>query len=323
MSGAHACAVAVSDEHRWEITSAFVAAGLVRDERVVYFDDGTVDFVLGRLADDRVPVAGPLADGQLFIISADDTRALMRTPVSYVQEVLVNAIDESLARGYTGMRMTGQLSYALNRPGGVALHEYCGGLDMVLEGRPARMLCVFDPKCFSDDDIERLRRQHREEFIATAVYDDALLRITHTGPSQARLAGEVDHSNRPVIARLLENILDESLRSHSAPTDITLNLATLRFLDVAGAVSLVHAAEQFPSTHRLVLSEVRPRVLRVLDRCGAPFAAQLVLTSRPGFDSADVSPADVSEVDVSEVDMSPADMSPADVSEPDMSEAAS
>ncbi|MGH3565728.1 MAG: MEDS domain-containing protein [Pseudonocardia sp.] len=303
MAGAHACAVAVSDEHRWEITSAFVAAGLVRDERVVYFDDGTIDFVLGRLADDRVPVAGPLTDGQLSIISSDDTRALMRTPVSHVQKVLANAIDESLARGYTGMRMTGQFSYALSRPGGVALHEYCGGLDLVLDGRPARVLCLFDPKRFPDDDAERLRRQHREELIATAVYDDALLRITRTGPSQARLAGEVDHSNRPMIARLLENILDESLRSHSAPTDVTVNLATLRFLDVAGAVSLVHAAEQFPSTHRLVLSGVRPRVLRVLDRCGAPFAAQLVLTAHPGPGSTDMSPADVSEPDVNEAEL--------------------
>jgi len=304
MSGAHACAVAVSDEHRWEITSAFITAGLVRDECVVYFDDDTIDRVLDRLADDRVPVAGPLADGQLSIISTDDTRALMRTPVAHVQKVLGNAIDESLAQGYTGMRMTGQFSYALTRPGGVALHEYCDGLDMVLEGRPARVLCLFDPRRFSDDDIERLRRQHREEFTAAAVYDDALLRITRTGQSQARLAGEVDHSNRPMIARLLENILDESLRSHSASTDLTLDLATLRFLDVAGAVSLVHAAEQFPSTHRLVLSSVRPRVLRVLDRCGAPFAAQLVLTSHPGFANSDANQADANQADASETDAS-------------------
>ena len=47
---------------------------------------------------------------------------------------------------------------------------------------------------------------------------------------------------------------------------------------MAGAVGLVHAAEEFPSTHRLMLTGVRPRVARVLDRCGAPFAEQLVVT---------------------------------------------
>lgn len=114
-----------------------------------------------------------------------------------------------------------------------------------------------------------------------AIYDDTLLRITSTGPGGARLAGEVDHSNRERIRRLLATTLDHALRSHSGPTDITLDLSSLRFLDVAGAVSLVHAAEEFPSSHRLVLTGVRPRVARVLDRCGAPFAAQLELHSRP------------------------------------------
>jgi anti-anti-sigma factor len=95
----------------------------------------------------------------------------------------------------------------------------------------------------------------------------------------------VDHSNRPRIRRLLETALDQALRSHAGPTDITLDLSSLRFVDVAGAVSLVHAAEEFPSSHRLVLTGVRPRVLRVLDRCGAPFAAQLVVQPRTEQDS--------------------------------------
>ena len=80
-------------------------------------------------------------------------------------------------------------------------------------------------------------------------------------------------------------MLDQALRSHSAPTDIKLDVSSLRFLDVAGAVSVVHAAEEFPSTHRLRLTGVRPRVLRLLDRCGAPFAAQLVVEAHPEPDS--------------------------------------
>jgi hypothetical protein len=57
-------------------------------------------------------------------------------------------------------------------------------------------------------------------------------------------------------------------------------MSSLRFLDVAGAVGLVHAAEEFPDAHRLILTGVRPRVQRVLDRCGAPFATQLVVRTR-------------------------------------------
>ena len=76
-------------------------------------------------------------------------------------------------------------------------------------------------------------------------------------------------------------MLDQTLRSHSAPTDVVLDLSSLRFLDVAGGISAVHAAEEFPSTHRLRLVGVRPRIMRLLERCGAPFAAQLVVEAHP------------------------------------------
>ena len=67
-----------------------------------------------------------------------------------------------------------------------------------------------------------------------------------------------------------------------APAALELDLSSLRFLDVAGAVGLVHAAEEFPEAHRLSLTGVRPGVLRALDRCGAPFAAQLDVTAHLG-----------------------------------------
>lgn len=282
--GAHVCAVPISDEQLWEMSADFVAEGLTQDERVVYFDDGTAEAVLDRLADDDVPVRGPLADGQLSIIPAEVTRAALRSPVAQVREMLSTSIGEALDQGWSGFRLTGQLSYALRRAGGIGLPEYHAVVDEVICDRPARVLCFYDRRRYPDDAIEEMRGLHRDEILGPAVYDDGLLRITRTGASSVRLAGDIDHSNRPVIARLLASMLDGALRSHSAPTDIHLNLSSLRFLDVAGSVSMVHAAEGFPSTHRLVLTGVRPRVLRVLDRCGAPFAAQLVVRPRSRAD---------------------------------------
>lgn len=84
-------------------------------------------------------------------------------------------------------------------------------------------------------------------------------------------------SNRSIVEPLLLRLLDETLRSHSAPAVVTVDMASLRFLDVAGAVSFIHAAEGYPSTYRLVLRGVRPRVQRVLERCGAQFASPLVV----------------------------------------------
>ena len=39
----HACAVADSDEHLWEVTAAWLAGGLTEGERVLYFEDETAD----------------------------------------------------------------------------------------------------------------------------------------------------------------------------------------------------------------------------------------------------------------------------------------
>ena len=276
----HACAVPVSDEQLWEMTAEFVAAGLDRGEQVVYFDDGTSSHVLERLADDRVLVGPSIEDGSFAIVPPDATRTALRSPLPAVAEIVTATVDGAVAQGYSGVRLTGQFNYALQRAGGVSLAEYDTVFDDVSRERPVRILCLYDRRRFPDGAIEEMRARHHTELVVPAIYDDGLLRITAIGPVAARVAGEVDHSNRPRIRRLLEAALDDALRSHSAPTDITLDLSSLRFLDVAGAVSLVHAAEEFPSTHRLVLTGVRPRVVRVLDRCGAPFAAQLVVEPR-------------------------------------------
>jgi anti-anti-sigma factor len=280
-SAAHACAVPVSDEQLWEMTSRFIAAGLAAGEQVVYFDDGTVESVLERLVDDRVPVRGPLAEGQLAVVETERTRRALRSPAREVRDSLVAQVDEAVAAGYAGLRVTGQLSYGLKRAGGSGLAEYDAVMEEVATGRPARVLCLFDRRRFPEDEIEELRAMHRVEVEAPALYDDNLLRVTRIAPFRVRLAGEVDHSNRPVVSRLVDVTLDDALRSPTSPATIELDLSSLRFLDVAGAVALVHAAEAFPESHRLALRGVRRGVLRVLERCGASFAPQLEVTAHP------------------------------------------
>ena len=279
---AHACAVPGSEEQLREMTAAFLAAGLSVGEQVVYLDDGTADAVLERLVDDRVPVRGPLADGQLTVVDAAQTRAMFRSPVRDAAVALATMIDTAVGAGYPGFRMTGQFSAGLTRSDGLHLADYDAAVESVLVGRPARVLCIYDRHRYPDDAIARLRSMHRIELDAPALYDDNLLRITRTGAFRTRLAGEIDHSNRLMVLRMVASTLDEALRSHSSPAALEFDLSSLRFLDVAGAVGLVHAAEGFPETHRLALHGVRPGVLRVLDRGGAPFAAQLDVSPHPG-----------------------------------------
>jgi anti-anti-sigma factor len=273
----HACATPASDEQLWEMTSAYIAAGLAQGEQVAYYDDGTSDRVIERLLDDEVEIDEPLDRGQLTILPADSTRAALTSPVEDMSRLITEQIGAALSQGWRGLRVTGQFNYSLQRRDGVSVQACDAGLDRAVQGKPASAMCFYDRAHWPDDVIELMRAVHTVEIDAPTIYDDNLLRITTTGPASARVAGEVDHSNRPQVRRLLSTALDEALRAHNAPTDITLDVRSLRFVDVAGAVDLVHAAEEFPSSHRLVLRGVRPRVGRVLDRCGAPFAEQLVV----------------------------------------------
>lgn len=280
----HAVAVPVSDEQLWQISAEFLAHGLVRGEHVIYFDDGTSDRVLERMTDDGVAVAGPLREGRFSIVPSDGHRSPHE-----VAETVRATVDAALAAGYPAVRITGRLTFVVRDSG---MTDYDRVIEEVVRDRPAHVLCIYDRARYPDEVVEAVRAAHRTEVVAPAIYDDGLLRITALGPGSARVAGEVDHSNRPRIRSFLEAALDKALRLPDAPTDISLDLSSLRFLDVAGAVGLVHAAEEFPNAHRLVLTGVRPRVQRVLDRCGAPFATQLVVQTRSDQPPADQPPAD-------------------------------
>jgi anti-anti-sigma factor len=283
----HAIAVPVSDEQLWEVSAEFLAHGLLRGEHVVYFDDGTSDRVLERMTDDGIAVAGPLREGRFSIVPTE-----RHTSPHEVAERVRATVDAALAAGYPAVRITGRLTVATHAGGEAGMAHYDQVIEEVVSRRPARVLCIYDRAHHPEEFVEAMRAAHRTEVAAPAIYDDGLLRITAIGPGAARVAGECDHSNRPRIRSFLEAALDRALRQPDAPTDITLDLSSLRFLDVAGAVGLVHAAEEFPDAHRLVLTGVRPRVQRVLDRCGAPFATQLVVQARSDLPPLDLPPVD-------------------------------
>src|SRR5690606_34269103 len=282
----HAIAVPVSDEQLWEIAAEFLAHGLSRGEQVIYVEDGTSDRVLERMTDDGVAVAGPLREGRFTILPGDRHRSPQEAA-----EAVRAGVDAALAAGFPAVRITGRLSFSVAQAA-AGVEDYDRIVDEVVRDRPAHVLCIYDRGRYPDEVVDAMRAAHRTEVVSPAIYDDGLLRITALGPGAARVAGECDHSNRPRIRSFLEAALDKALRLPDAPADITLDLSSLRFLDVAGAVGLVHAAEEFPEAHRLVLTGVRPRVQRGLDRCGAPFATQLVVHARSHLPPVDTPPVD-------------------------------
>ncbi|MET0189237.1 MAG: MEDS domain-containing protein [Pseudonocardia sediminis] len=282
----HTCLMPDSDEHAWEATAAWIAGGLVAGERVIYFEDCTADRLLERLDDDRVPVESAIADGQFQIVPTEQTRAMVSVPMDQVETVTEQVIGETIAQGWPGMRLIGEAARGRMGMGLDELVAYETGIDNVLSRNPtARLLCLYDRQQFDDEAVAAMRSVHGTEYTAPPSYDDGLLRVTRPVASTLRLAGEIDHSNRSVLRRMIDGALEQTLREVDVPVDVTLDLASLRFLDVAGAVELLRGAQQFPAEQRVVLRGPRARVMRALRRCGAESIAQLVVEPRTHTDA--------------------------------------
>lgn len=279
----HSCMVPDSDEHVWEAASAWVTSGLRAGERVLYFEDETADRLLQRLADDRVPLDAAMADGQFQVIPTEVARPIVTGPIEGLEVAMRHAIEETAGQGWPGMRLLGEAARGRIDIGLDSLVAYERHIDQLLAQHPStRLLCLYDRTRYEPDVVEALRAVHGTELAAPPAYDDGLLRVTRPVPSTLRLAGEIDHSNRSVLRRMLDGALEQTLRAVDVPVDVTMDLASLRFLDVAGAMELLRGAQQFPEDQRVVLRAPRSRVLRALQRCGAGSVGQLVVESPAG-----------------------------------------
>ena len=220
-SAVHACAVPGSDEQLWEMTARFLGDGLAAGEQVVYFDDGTVDAVLERLVDDRVPVDRPLADGQLTVVDAEEhPRSRCARPVRDAARMLAAQIDEAVDAGYTGLRMTGQFNYGLLRPGRGRpgrLRRRC--IDTVLAGRPAPACCASTTAAASPTTPSSgCARCTASRSRHPALYDDGLLRVTRGRPvPPAGWPARWTTATGPSSQRMVAAALDDALRGPTTP----------------------------------------------------------------------------------------------------------
>ena len=276
--GDHACVVMDSDEQHWEVAADFVIGGLLRNEKIVYFDSASsAEPLMRRLREHNVDVEQHRRSGQFDVLPPQVTDRLWLMSVPEVHGLLGQTVEAALAEGYPSIRITDECAGAARRPGGVALAEYDKAVHDAMQGNPVSMLCQYERTDWSLEELAELRAQHPIEMVAPAIYDDGLLRIIRSAPFRTRVTGEIDFSNRHLVRDIIDKELDQALRTLRHNGEIEVHLESLRFADVTAIVQFLQAAEGFPESQRLVLYGVQPVVRRVLDRCGAAFTTQLSL----------------------------------------------
>ena len=278
----HACLVPDSEDHLWEATAAFVAGGLAAGERVVYFENDTADVLLGRLADDRVPVAGALADGGLVIVPTQRTRQVCAFPVADIVELMRQTIVRIRERRVAGHPARGRVPRA-------AADRRAAQARRVRDGRRRPPGRAPERRYALPVRPALLRRRGRGRDARDPPHRAGHTRALRRHPAARHRVGghraPVRGRDRPVqpAAGPARCWRPRSTPRCAPPTPPPTSRSTWR--RCASSTSRVRSSSSTPrrrSPRRTgwCSSAPAPACHRVLDRCGAPFAAQLEVVPR-------------------------------------------
>jgi anti-anti-sigma regulatory factor len=256
--GDHLCLPFASDLEQREVVSAYIADGLIRGERVLYYSDRTEPGAIDAWLDPRgVDGALAVARGQLEVRPATDDRFDPGTLVDSIR----HAARDARAAGFQGLRLTGEMSWALRSlPDADRLHEYESGVASTVTGSDdLAAICQYDERLFDKSDFTGLVARHPGVVSIDPLHDDRRLRIVPMfSPRGLRIHGTVDDLTAAPFAEAL---------AHTAQWPepvVVIDLADLRFIDVAGIRALVRAAEALPPDRALQLRHLAPTLRKVL-----------------------------------------------------------
>ncbi len=242
--GDHLCCIYETDEEHRQILTPFLRKGLQQGEKVLTIVDAhSAETVLGYLQDDGVDAAPYLASGQLVIISSDE--AYLRDGVfdpDGMITLLQTEMEQSLAEGYSALRVTGEMTWALQSlPRPERLIEYEAKLNNFFPSSRCLAICQYDRRRFDPALLLGVLRTHPVAVIGTATYDNCY----YVPP--ADLLGADPASEE--LARCLQHLaerrrMEETLRESEATARALLNAHTdfAAVLDASGTILDVNEA---------------------------------------------------------------------------------
>ena len=162
-SGVHSCSLYESEaEHQAQVV-AFINDGFRKGEKVVYAVDAEIpDRVLGYFSQQGRGVGPFVKSGQLEIHSTSSIYAPSGAfDNAHMIARLKILLDHTLKEGYTGLRATGEMSWALRGwPGSDRLLEYEIKLNSLIAGSKCLALCQYHVPAFKASLLRNIRASH-------------------------------------------------------------------------------------------------------------------------------------------------------------------
>jgi PAS domain S-box-containing protein len=173
--GSHLCALYETEEEQRALLAPFLWQGLERGEKVLYFAHAhTPEAILDSLRHDGRDPEPYLKRGQLKVATTDSVY-LRDGPFDPDRMIaLLRAETErALAEGYSALRVTGEMTWALeNAAGAERLIEYESKLNTFFPGSRCLALCQYDCRRFSAATALDVLRTHPLAVVGGEVYDN-------------------------------------------------------------------------------------------------------------------------------------------------------
>jgi MEDS: MEthanogen/methylotroph, DcmR Sensory domain len=160
--GDHAAFFFKSNEERLAFVIPYMMNGLRNLERCVYVaDENTVPGILAKFKEAGIDIGAATARGALSVVTKHDS--YLRHGI-FEPERMIADLDRdvrfALQNGFSGMRITGEMSWALDLP--FALSRLCEYEQELRWHWPTQLggLCQYNESLFSSDVVERIIGYH-------------------------------------------------------------------------------------------------------------------------------------------------------------------
>ncbi|MGB9775377.1 MAG: GAF domain-containing protein [Anaerolineae bacterium] len=209
------------EEHRALITP-FLLQGLEQGERVVYITDAhSAETILEYLRDGGVDGEAAIARGQLLFRTAQETYLQNgRFDPDRMLALLQAETEQALAEGYTGLRITGEMTWALRgMPGTEQLPLYEARVNALLPNLPFIGLCQYDRRRFGPEALLDLLWAHPLVAFGGQVYENHHYIPLHELPSPEQGPARVQRWLEDLAER--QQVEDQSRRISAALLAVT------------------------------------------------------------------------------------------------------
>jgi PAS domain S-box-containing protein/putative nucleotidyltransferase with HDIG domain len=239
--GDHLCLIYETEEEHRAVLTPFLRQGLELVDKVIYIVDArTGETVLGYLRGDGVDADAYVQRGQLVILEVDD--AYMREGVfnpDGMIRLLRSETDKALAEGYSALRASGEMSWALKGlPGSERLIEYEAKLNAFLPGSQCLAICQYDRRRFTPDILMEVLATHPIAVIGVEVIDNI-----YYLPPEDLLGPDPDSARLTNCVRNLQDRkrIEEAWQSRAIKLDERLH-CLYRIADLVGTPGIALSA---------------------------------------------------------------------------------